>query len=269
MTTRKPWGREETILAMNLYCRISFGRQHSRTPEVIELANAIGRTPGSVAMKLNNFTSIDPEEMARGVKGLRSSSKLDKIVWDEFHQNWEAMAAESEFLWKEKVTKNKVQRVFDDVGDDLEKTNIEEFDDRIPRGPTEGNRITKVRLAQSFFRQAVLTSYLGRCCVSENPIPQLLIASHIMPWSDFPEQRINPSNGLCLSRLHDAAFDKGLICFDEEHRLVISKRIKDYLPNNSLNINFIAYEGQALRLPEKFFPDKGFLQYHRDNIFSD
>ena len=101
MTTRKPWDREETMLVMNLYCRIPFGRQHSRAPEVIELAKVIGRTPGAVAMKLNNITSIDPDENNRGVKGLSGSSKLDKLIWDEFHNNWEEMATESEILWQD------------------------------------------------------------------------------------------------------------------------------------------------------------------------
>jgi predicted restriction endonuclease len=270
MKTKRPWSREETILAMNLYCRIPFGRQHSRTPEVIELANAIGRTPGSVAMKLNNITSIDPEEQARGVKGLRSSSKLDKSVWDEFHKNWEAMASESELLWQKNVAKNKAFSIAGELGENSEITSLGAGSyDSVSTGPTEGSRMVKVRLAQSFFRQTVLSSYLGRCCVSGIPIPQLLVASHIMPWSAFPGHRINPSNGLCLSRLHDVAFDKGLICFDENYCLVISGRLKDYLPNESLSVNFIAYEGRSLRLPEKFFPDKNFLGYHREHIYND
>jgi predicted restriction endonuclease len=269
MTTGKSWSRQETILAMNLYCRIPFGRQHSRAHEVIELAKAIGRTPGGVAMKLNNITSIDPEEQIRGVKGLRGSSKLDKLVWDEFHNNWEEMAAESEVLWQDIVTKNKTPSNEKKLPDNSENKIDVGLDDGMPRGPTEGSRTTKVRLAQSFFRQTVLSSYLSRCCISGIPIPQLLIAGHIMPWADFPDHRINPSNGLCLSRLHDTAFDKGFICFDEKYRLVLSKRLREYLPNESLNVNFIVYEGKELRLPEKFFPGKSFLEYHRKHIFSD
>jgi predicted restriction endonuclease len=237
---------------------------------VIELAKAIDRTPGAVAMKLNNITSIDPDENNRGVKGLSGSSKLDKLIWDEFHNNWEDMAAESEILWQDLVTKEKTSGI---ENKPQEKTEINGLDvgleDSIHRGPTEVNRITKVRLSQYFFRQTVLSSYISRCCISGIPIPQLLIASHIMPWADFPDHRINPSNGLCLSRLHDTAFDKGFMCFDETYRLVLSKRIKDYLPNESLDMNFIAYEGNQLRLPEKFFPDKRFIEYHREHIYSD
>jgi predicted restriction endonuclease len=256
------WSREETILAMNLYCRIPFGRQHSRTPEIMELAKALGRTPGSVAMKLNNITSIDPEEQARGVKGLHRASKMDRIIWAEFHTNWEKMAAESEYLWQQIVAQHKP------IGNDSITANITVELEKIDlTGPTEATRTTKIRLAQSFFRQTVLSAYLGRCCVSGIPMPELLIASHIMPWSDFPDQRINPCNGLCMSRLHDAAFDRGLIAFDENYRLVLSTRLKDHLPNESLNANFVAYEGNELRLPEKFHPDKTFLTHHREHIF--
>jgi putative restriction endonuclease len=270
MTLRKPWSREETILAMNLYCRIPFGRQHSRAPEVIELADAIDRTPSSVAMKLNNLTSIDPEEKTRGVKGLSGSSRLDKQIWGEFHDHWEKMAEESEALWCLVVTKRKPLVTGYTSPHNLEEEELDvALDAGLSRMPTEIVCTTKVRLVQAFFRQMVLSSYLGRCCISGVPIPTLLIASHILPWSDYPEHRINPRNGLCLSRLHDAAFDKGLICFDEDYRLVLSKRLRDYLPNKSLNVNFIDYDGEYLCFPEKFLPGKEFLEYHRHNIYSD
>ncbi len=270
MRNGKLWNREETILAMNLYCRISFGRQHSRAPEVIELAKAIGRTPGAVAMKLNNITSIDPEEEARGIKGLRGASNLDRVIWSEFHNNWEKMAVESESLWQEVVHKNKLDNNTNQEQELSEKPVLQsDLEESLPVMQTESHRLTKVRLAQSFFRQTVLAAYQGRCCVSGIPVPQLLIASHIMPWSDFPNHRINPSNGLCLSRLHDAAFDKGLICFDDKNILVVSKYLKDYLPNESLTMNFIEYEGHKFILPEKFLPDNSFLEYHREHIYRD
>lgn len=57
---QKLWTREELILAINLYCKLPFGRLHRSNPEVIHLANLIGRTPNSVAYKLVNFASLDP-----------------------------------------------------------------------------------------------------------------------------------------------------------------------------------------------------------------
>ncbi len=132
---------------------------------------------------------------------------------------------------------------------------------------TESKKLTSVRLAQGFFRRTVIAAYLGRCCISGNPIQELLVASHILPWADYPEHRVNPRNGLCLSRLHDAAFDRGLITFDEKYRLVLSKRIKDYLTSEAVRLNFGTFEGERLVLPEKFLPDNVFLLYHRERIF--
>lgn len=251
-TIRKPWNRGELLLVMNLYCRIPFGRQHSRAPEVIELAMVLGRTPGSVAMKLNNLTSLDPEELARGVKGLPGASQLDRQVWNEFHGDWERLVIESEQL-RRQVTQSTQLEVEDQ--------------NAVKAGPTEADRSVKVRLVQGFFRSMVLTVYQGQCCISGNPIPELLIASHILPWSSHPQHRVNPRNGLCLSRLHDGAFDQGLIAFDDEYRLILSKRLKDHLTHQAIRDNFACYEGKALKLPEKFLPDKAFLAVHRDNIF--
>lgn len=266
---RKPWSRTELLLVMNLYCRIPFGRQHSHAPEVIKLAQVLGRTPGSVAMKLNNFTSLDPEEKARGIKGLPGASKLDQQVWDEFHRNWEEMAADSELLWKQMVDNQDLPPSFEKPAENAEEKVFPSDINKLPTGPTESIRTQKVRLAQGFFRRTVLAAYLGRCCISNIPIPELLIASHILPWALFPEQRINPCNGLCLSRLHDTAFDEGLITFDEDYRLVLSRRLKDHLPNKSLQVNFSSYEGQPLRMPEKFFPEMKFLNHHQEHIFQE
>jgi putative restriction endonuclease len=55
-----------------------------------------------------------------------------------------------------------------------------------------------------------------RCCISGINVPRLLVASHIKPWSEFPEERLDPRNGLCLSSIHDAAFDAGLITLDKK-----------------------------------------------------
>jgi len=253
-TIRKPWNRGELLLVMNLYCRIPFGRQHSRAPEVIELAIVLGRTPGSVAMKLNNLTSLDPEELARGVKGLPGASQLDRRVWNEFHEDWERLAIESEQLRQQVIPT--AQRSSDDLNADNE-------------GPTETERTVKVRLAQSFFRRTVLTVYQDQCCISGNPIPELLVASHILPWASHPQHRVNPRNGLCLSRLHDGAFDQGLIAFDDDYRPLLSRRIRDHLSHQAIRDNFVCYEGKPLKLPEKFYPDRRFLAGHRERLFQD
>lgn len=120
-----------------------------------------------------------------------------------------------------------------------------------PTGPTEAAATVRLRRGQQFFRQAVLTAYGVRCCISGINVPPLLVASHIKPWGKFPAERQNPRNGLCLSALHDAAFDAGLITLDEAFRVVLSGKLRRYFPQPALEQNFVPFEGRPIRLPEK------------------
>jgi len=257
----KPWSKDELLLALNLYYRIPFGRQHKSAPEVIELARVLDRTPSSVAMKLNNFTSLDPDEAARGVRGLPGASTRDRDTWTEFHADWEAMTAQSEHLW---------EQALGTPSSSLAPTEAVQPAQPEPASPIYGGSATeafvptKVRLAQSFFRRTVLAAYNYRCCITGLDVPELLRASHIVPWSEDPSQRLNPRNGLCLSALHDAAFDRHLISFTpDEFRLVLSLRLKQWAPNEVLQREFIAYEGRAIVPPERFPPAAELLRRHQ------
>ncbi len=77
-----------------------------------------------------------------------------------------------------------------------------------------------MRLAQRFFRRAVLASFDAKCCIAGIGHAELLVASHIVPWKQSREHRANPRNGLWLSRLHDRAFDRGLITLDTDYRVI-------------------------------------------------
>ncbi len=252
--TPKGWTREQLLLAMNLYCRIPFGQFHQKNDQVIKLANAIGRTPSGVAMKLGNLASLDPYHIERGIKGLSGASEADREMWREFHANWEQMTFESERLWEAYGLSTH--------DEPTEAESLSEFS-----GPTEAQRVVKVRIAQRFFRRTVMATYQSRCCVSGVAIPELLVASHILPWSQFPEHRADPRNGLCLSRIHDAAFDAGLITFAEDHRLVLSRELSEATSNDVLRECFRRYEGKPMALPERFRPESRYLLSHRTTIF--
>ena len=75
-----------------------FGKIDHRNPEIINLANMLGRTPSAVSWKLSNFASLDPSLQARGISGAKNSSKLDREIWNEFYENWEDLGFESEKL---------------------------------------------------------------------------------------------------------------------------------------------------------------------------
>ena len=155
-TKRKSWTREELLVALNLYHKLTFGQLHSRNPAIIALAGKLGRGANSLAMKLSNFAALDPVQQLRGIKGLQGASTQD---------------------------------------------------------------------------------------------------------------RLNVRNGLCLSRLHDAAFDAGLIAFDDELRLLLSPRLKDALPQKIVADAFGTHAGYPLTFPDDAIsPDVDFLRRHREAI---
>jgi predicted restriction endonuclease len=267
MALGKRWLRNELIITMNLYCKLPFGQLDQRTPIIIEVANKLGRTPSSLAMKLSNFASLDPILQARGIQGLRGASKADREIWQEFDANWEELAIESE---------ERVQELFENViPEEYELPKKRKFNKPIPiqtprsqsTDSTEATVTVKARIGQNFFRQTVLANYNSRCCITGNPIPELLVASHILPWGSYIEHRLNPHNGLCLARTQDTAFDKGLITFDDDYRLIISAYLESFLPDETLDRNFVAYCGQQINLPDKFYPAPDFIRRHREEIF--
>ena len=249
MSERRNWTRDELLLAINLYCQIPFGRIHSRNPQVIELAKALNRTPGSISWKLVNFAHIDPSLDRQGASNV---SKLDREVWAEFFGDWDSLAFESERLRTKSIKKSfmsQMDNVFQEKnGKDVERT-------------------VRVRVNQNFFRRMILASYDECCCLTGLSIPELLVASHIKPWASDSKNRINPQNGLCLNALHDRAFDLGLIALSNDYRVLVSGKIKHLSNNEPEKQLLLRYEGQKIALPKRFLPDIAFISFHRDNIY--
>ncbi|GHV57841.1 restriction endonuclease [Spirochaetia bacterium] len=235
------WTEIQLKLAFYLYCQLPFGKLHAKNPDVIKMAKIIGRTQNALAMKLVNFASLDPAITDSGRKGLGNASNADHEIWEKFHANWELLTEECEGLLENKA-------------DD----NIEKQDDIGYSGETRQS-IVNTRIGQSFFRKSVLSSYQYICCMSGVSIPELLIASHIIPWSNSKENRLNPANGLCLSSIHDKAFDLGLITVNPDCVIIVSKKMKEYKNNVPQTELLLALDGKSIILPEKFHPDKDFL----------
>jgi putative restriction endonuclease len=254
------WTREHLLVALNLYCKLPFGSFNATNAMVKEVAAKMGRSASSLSMKLCNLASLDPVHRARGVKGLEGASRQDREMWDEFHTNLAVLGAESEQRLHDLFTHDERQEV-----DFLARDKVQLV---TPSGPTETQATVKVRRGQQFFRQIVLNSYDVRCCISGINVPRLLVASHIKPWGKFPTERLNPRNGLCLSTLHDAAFDVGLIALDGNLKVVLSNQLRKFFPQPALEQNFVPFEGQPIRLPEKLAePDPEFLRFHREEVF--
>jgi len=249
---QKLWTKDESILAINLYCKIPFGQMHSRNADVRDLANLIERSASSVARKLGNFASLDPKLKERGIKGLENTSKLDKEVWQEYMNNWDEQFIEGEKLLAKK--KNST----------IAKVNHIDLDNLKDIEGKERERLVTVRVNQSLFRKIVLSNFNNQCCITGIEVPELIVASHILPWSKEKGNRLNPANGLALNTLHDKAFDCGLITVTENLSLKISSRFYKEKDVESIRQNFIEYDGKELIKPKKFYPDATFLKTHND-----
>lgn len=254
------WTREQLVLTFALYCQTPFGRMHQHNPDIVALANAIGRTPSAVAMKMSNFASLDPAEQASGIRGLSGAAELDRAIFAEFSTRQDHLVEACE----------QASQQFDGAAAVLDQSPTAiELDDPIPfAGPTEVQRTVMVRRAQRAFRRAVMASYDTRCAICEISLGELLIASHIIPWTADEDRRADPTNGLSLCALHDRAFDRGLITADESHRVLVSRRaIMDEAPPLH-RVGLIDIAGHPLRLPARFHPDPVALAYHRSNVFA-
>lgn len=247
----KKWTREETILAMALYCQMPFSHIHKENPQIVELATQLNRTPGSVGMKMCNLGRFDPELLKRGVIGLTHGSQLDEKIWNEFHGNMEKLADAVDEI----VSVNKKIKLFDEFL-------------QLPPG-TDIKSASKARKGQAFFSNTVLAAYDSTCCITGINIPVLLEACHIKPWkvSNPENERTNPTNGLCLNSLHHEAFDSGIITIDTEYRILLARETKDAYSSEVFADYFLKYEGKTITLPNQFVPAKEMLEYHNKHVF--
>lgn len=256
------WTREQLLIAFNLYCQLPFGKFHSRNPEIITFANLIGRTPSALAMKLVNIASLDPVITDSGRSGLVGASKLDRAMWEEMQADWNRFAVTSQTAVDALLALNTVSVSDVDVEDDVEIS-----DAQIDYSAGSKRVETEVRIGQHFFRRAVLSAYAGRCCITGLAHPSLLVASHIVPWRSDGANRLNPSNGLCLSMLHDKAFDKGLLTVDTEYKIKISSAASQLADNPFASEWILGLDGKQIAMPEKFSPAMEFLLWHNEHIF--
>lgn len=252
------WTRTELLIALNLYCKLPFGKFHKTNPQIVATAEKIGRTPSALAMKLSNFASLDPIFIASGRKGLESASAADRAIWDEF------LASPNDIGLASQEAFDAIAATDARLSELSSNSEIESFPSYFAETTTA---TVVVRRNQSFFRKAVLSSYESRCCMSGISHPKLLIASHIVPWAKDEHNRLNPSNGLCLSALHDKAFDQGLITVLPDFTIRVSEALQDSENSSDSHALLLALHGKPITPPQKLAPSADFLDYHNKHIF--
>ena len=249
------WTRSHTLAAFHLYTLLPFGQLHRGRPEIQQLAAWQGRTPSSVAMKLVNFASLDPQVLASGRAGLSGASRQDQRLWAELQSHWDALAEEAAAAYASLALQHGVA---------ADSALIEE--DAPEEATFEAGRtrsaLVQVRVNQARFRQSVLASYNDTCCISGLRHQQLVIASHIIPWREDTRNRLNPHNGLCLSALHDRAYDQGLITVMPDFTVRVSASLARIGGNAFLAESLQRCDRQPIQLPQRFRPSPEFLTWH-------
>ncbi|MFA9499748.1 HNH endonuclease [Mannheimia sp. E30BD] len=249
---RRNWTREETTVALYLYFIIPFQKVSKSNPTIQEYAELLERTPSALGMKIGNIGRLDNTLKIKNISGLSNGSKLDEQVWNHYQGKWEQLYWDFEHIIA-KLRKNS-QKIPDSLDEQVYS---------FPEGKEKISQVA-VRANQHFFRSSVLAAYNQKCCITGIEMPELLVASHIKPWKDDLDNRLNPRNGLCLNTLHDKAFDRGLITLDEQFRVVLSP----LLLNTAETVKFfLPYENQEITLPERLSPDLELLDFHRRHIF--
>lgn len=232
-----------------------------------------------------NIWAVDPIERLHElyVLVLAEARKNDASVWNikgipkSYLQNGFCSAAlvmYQKYLFESNCERELLSTFDEYEGDELGLVEKLAVDINVPEflidglDEMQGNdivRAVRVRTNQNVFRKMILTIYNQSCCITGLNIPEIIRASHIIPWAVDEGKRLDPTNGLCLSATYDAAFDKNLISLDDDYRLILSKDIKYYCDTRSVKEYFINKEGMHITLPAKYKPNKEYLAAHRNS----
>lgn len=239
------WSREDIIIAYALYCITPLNQIRPSNKVIQQVASIIPHSVPSIVMRMHNFQHLDP----KGGEGLSHVAKKDIPIYEEFKHDWGALSIEAETL-----------------------TGLALFDSTPFHGAkplsdlTDHRRVTRERL---FFKKAVLSAYDGRCYISGCALPQMLVASHIKPFSKCRSEadRMSPDNGICLNTFYDKAFDSGLITITPLMKVHVSPVVRNAVHDDFTRLWLLELEGRVLPPPPRFSPRRELLEYHNDVIF--
>ena len=212
------WSREDIIIAYALYCVTPLGKINPSNKVIQQVAEIIPHSVASIVMRMRNFRYIDPKVSS----GLKNVAKADRMIYEEFKHDWGSLSLEAETL-----------------------TGLAIFDSSPLQGAKPLSSLTnhgKVSRERHFFKQAVLAAYDDRCFISGCALPQMLVASHIKPYSQCRSEadRVSPDNGICLNTFYDKAFDRGLITITPSMKKYDSAVYKRELKRNGIQIFYAA-----------------------------
>ena len=142
-----------------------------------------------------------------------------------------------------------------DLIDDIETIIKDEI---IPK--TEKEQLISARIGQGNYRNKLINLW-KKCAVSKCEMTELLIASHIKPWKESTnKERLDRYNGLLLLPNYDKLFDKGLISFEDNGKIIISPLIKE----EEYKVLGISPNDELFKVYDE---NKPYLEEHRRIVF--
>jgi 5-methylcytosine-specific restriction protein A len=92
---------------------------------------------------------------------------------------------------------------------------------------TERAGLVNSRVGQGAYRKRIIHRWEYKCAVTSFNKLEILIASHIVPWSKATDtERLDVNNGILLSPTYDALFDRHLISFDQKGKIILTDQIE-------------------------------------------
>ena len=185
-----------------------------------------------------------------------------KIIYNEFRDNWNDMLFQSEKLLYEYQHKNIENSFLSEI-----ESNEQNLKKLSKKTGDDIKRILKTRVNQSLFRQVILGNYFHSCSVCGLNISSLLVASHILKWSDNKQERLNPQNGICLCSIHDKAFELGYLGILPNYKIRLSDKLSKITDKNTFDALFYRHQNNSIKLPDKYYPNPVFLEKHFSSNF--
>lgn len=122
--------------------------------------------------------------------------------------------------------------------------------------------IRRARKGQGIYRDKMLQE-CPFCPITMINDERLLIASHIKPWAvSSDDEKLDPKNGFMLSPLYDKLFDRGLMTFTEDRRIILSNWLS---PKNKERLG--VKDGQFIQMLPLDDARQSYMQFHRASVF--
>ncbi len=203
--------------------------QHINTPKIQEIVTEFRvphlfvRVQQKIKGKTQPFVYCGRLVYSEYEKGTSKPVHIifQNIDYDDFTENEDLIEI---YLWKpEKVGKTSKSKI-DKKSIVSEKRKIKY---KKPN-KTERTGLVTSRVGQGYYRQQIIEKWNGQCPVTNCDITEILISSHIVPWSESTDdEKLDPNNGILLSPNIDSLFDRHLISFEDSGEIIISEKISE------------------------------------------